>query len=412
MGRRGWLASGVAAATAAAFPVGRWLRGGDVPPSARRGGLRSDPEGVLDLREGFTYRILERSGARMDDGLPVPIRPDGMACFDLPGEGWVLTRNHELPVGFPCPGRPAYDPAAGGAVSRLVLDPDTLARRSSNLLLAGTAMSCSGGAGAGGWLSCEEAVDPGHGFVFLCDPTADGAREPVRLDALGRFRHEAAATDFDTGVVYLTEDRPDGCLYRFVPEGPSAPYAGRLQALAIGGTSADTGAWARGRRAEHRWIDLERPAPEEDVLRLEARSRGAAVIRRGEGACLADGALYVCATSGGPIGAGQIFRLEDGPDGGELEVLAASTDRAELDMPDNVAISPGGLLVFVEDGPGHDCLRAVDARGEVTTLARNAASEGELTGVCFSPDGRALFLNMQEDGLTVAVEGDFDALVG
>ena len=404
-GRRVWLASGVVAASAAAFPIHRWLDARDVPPSGRRGALRRDPAGVLDLREGFRYRILERSGGRMSDGGVVPIRPDGMACFDVPGEGWVLTRNHEVPLRFPCIGEPAYDPRAGGGVTRLVLDPQTLERRSSNLLLAGTAMNCSGGATPDGWLSCEEAVDSGHGFVFLCDPRAERAQPPVRLDALGRFRHEAAAYDPESGVIYLTEDRPDGCLYRFVPHRAARPFEGRLEALSLGPDAVDTSGWPRGRRAEVTWIALEHVTPEDDVLRHRAQAQGAASFKRGEGACVSEGALHFCATTGGPIGAGQIFRL----DGDTLEVLAASTDRAEMDMPDNVTLSPDGALFFVEDGPGHDCLRAVEPDGEVVTLARNAASEGELTGVCFSPDGRALFLNMQEDGLTVAIEGDFAA---
>ena len=34
---------------------------------------------------------------------------------------------------------------------------------------------------------------------------------------MGRFKHEAAACDPDRQVVYLTEDEPDGCFYRFLP---------------------------------------------------------------------------------------------------------------------------------------------------------------------------------------------------
>jgi hypothetical protein len=44
-------------------------------------GLRPDPEGILDLSEGFRYRVLERRGDRMSDGYRVPGQPDGMGCF-------------------------------------------------------------------------------------------------------------------------------------------------------------------------------------------------------------------------------------------------------------------------------------------------------------------------------------------
>ena len=45
--------------------------------------------------------------------------------------------------------------------------------------------------------------------------------------------------------------------------------------------------------------------------------------------------------------------------------------------------------------------------GEVFDFARNARSDGELAGVCFSPDGRAMFLNLQIDGVTLAIDGPF-----
>ena len=48
------------------------------------GPLRSDPNGVFDLPEGFSYRIVSGHGDAMDDGFRVPHRPDGMATFPVP----------------------------------------------------------------------------------------------------------------------------------------------------------------------------------------------------------------------------------------------------------------------------------------------------------------------------------------
>lgn len=415
IGRRGWLTG--AGLAIAAVPVGLWLTR-RAPAEYRPGPfgtLRPDPEGLLDLLEGFSYRVLERAGSAMSDGNPVPPRPDGMACMEASDGSLVLMRNHELPGGlrgrfYGLPSSSvAYDAHAAGGVTRVVLDPRTLERRASNLVLAGTSTNCSGGASPWGWLSCEESVEPDHGFVFLCDPSADRARPPVRIDGYGRFRHEAAAVDAERAVTYLTEDQHDGCLYRFVPHDPSSPFEGRLQALAVGGREgASTRAWAAGERVEIEWIDL--PDPTRDDLRRHARALGAATFARGEGACFRGGELYFAASVGGPIEAGQIFRLEDEADGGVLEVFTASNDRHALEMPDNVTIAPSGTLFFVEDGGGDDYVRGVAAGGEVFDLGRNAASSGELTGVCFSPDGRAMFLNMQDEGLTLAIEGPFDRL--
>ncbi|MBX3270666.1 MAG: DUF839 domain-containing protein [Sandaracinaceae bacterium] len=414
--RRAWLGAGAAAL---ALPAGAWLATrGDGARATAQAALRPDPRRVLDLHEGFTYQVVDRAGGTMSDGFRAPARPDGMACFAGEGGALVLMRNHELPaglrsrfVGARWPDA-AYDPEAGGAVSRLVLDPATLEVRAANLVLCGTSMNCSGGASPWGWLSGEEdARDPSHGFVFLCDPSATAAARPARIDAYGRFKHEAVALVPGTHVAYLTEDRGDGCLYRFVPHDPARPFEGRLQAMRVRGRPGeDTSPLATGERREVGWVELPEPVRSQDDLRHVARRAGAASVRRGEGAAHDGAHLYVAATTGGPLGAGQILRVEDGPDGGVLDVLAASDDRARMDMPDNLALAPDGSLWFAEDGRGHDCVRTVRADGSIVTLARNAASEGEIAGLCFSPSGDTLFANLQEEGLTVAIRGPFTAL--
>jgi secreted PhoX family phosphatase len=45
--------------------------------------------------------------------------------------------------------------------------------------------------------------------------------------------------------------------------------------------------------------------------------------------------------------------------------------------------------------------------GEVFDLGRNALSSLELAGVCFSPDGRVLFVNLQHDAIMLAITGPF-----
>ncbi|MEM6315407.1 MAG: alkaline phosphatase PhoX, partial [Planctomycetota bacterium] len=58
------------------------------------------------------------------------------------------------------------------------------------------------------------------------------------------------------------------------------------------------------------------------------------------------------------------------------------------------------------DGPGEQYLRGITPAGEFYTLAKNRVpGNSELAGVCFSPDGKTLFVNIQKNGLTVAVRG-------
>ena len=93
------------------------------------------------------------------------------------------------------------------------------------LSLIGTLRNCAGGPTPWNtWITCEEVVMGAGGpckkrpwLVFRVP-----AREtpiitnPVPLKAMGRFNHEAVAVDPISGDVYLTEDRNDGLIYRFV----------------------------------------------------------------------------------------------------------------------------------------------------------------------------------------------------
>jgi uncharacterized protein len=55
-------------------------------------------------------------------------------------------------------------------------------------------------------------------------------------------------------------------------------------------------------------------------------------------------------------------------------------------------------------------LRGITPEGKVYDLARNAASRGELAGVTVSPKGDSVFVNLQLDGLTLAITGPFAEL--
>jgi secreted PhoX family phosphatase len=290
-----------------------------------------------------------------------------------------------------------------------VLDATTLAVKRSNLVLAGTYWNCAGGLSPWGWLSCEETVeDPRHGYVFLCATDAERVRSPQRIATYGRMRHEAAAVDPRTLIAYMTEDRPDGCFYRFVPDKREQPFHGSLQALRIASqTGLDTGAMRPGVRFPVDWVELEQPDSADDSARFEAQAKGAARVQRGEGLWLADHDAFFSATAGGPLARGQIFRLTLG-DNATLEVVAEASDLDVLDMPDNLCVSPHGQLYVAEDGLDGNFLRRVSLDGRVLPFARNAVSASEFAGPCFSPDGRTLFVNIQHDHLTLAIRGPFE----
>lgn len=405
----------------ALFRATRW------EPNANVDSIGLSPtNGPLALPIGFSCHVIGRAFDTMSDGLRAPSLPDGMACFQSSEGAWVLVRNHEIaraprlgafPRGQP---RLAFSPRFDGGVSRLVLDPASLAVRHSNLLLTGTHLNCGGGPSPWGWLTCEESEESGHGWVFLCDPGATELKPPNPLPGYGRFRHEAVAVDKQTLIAYLTEDQGDGCLYRFVPHSPTAPFLGVLEAARVRrrpNFQASTQA-KLGERLEIEWVSIADPRAEERTTRAQGHEAGAASIKRGEGIWFDDGgpsgapSVVFTSTTGGRAGKGQVFRLRLGRVGSPdcLELVTEAPLQGGLAFPDNVTIAPWGDPIIAEDGDRPDHIRGIRPDGSTYAIARNVLTASEFAGVCFSPDGSTLFCNLQQDGLTLAIRGPWDTL--
>ena len=78
-------------------------------------------------------------------------------------------------------------------------------------------------------------------------------------------------------------------------------------------------------------------------------------------------------------------------------------------------------IPFRELSTGHESFKAevlpesklptipvlVTPKGEVDRFALNRISGSELAGACFSPDGNTLFVNIQHQGITVAIDGSW-----
>ncbi|MGV2497335.1 alkaline phosphatase PhoX [Pelagerythrobacter aerophilus] len=403
--------------------------------SAGYGPLQPDPAGLIDLPEGFSYRVLSKLGDTMSDGFTVPDAADGMGCFDLGGGKLALVRNHELMPGKDGGGvaGPAFDTVARslvplpGGTTTLVLDAETLAVEKQYRSLAGTIRNCAGGITPwGSWLTCEEApvradgrINQDHGWTFEVPAAAPGLIDPVPLKAMGRFNHEAACVDPATGIVYQTEDRDDSLLYRFIPNTPGKlAEGGKLQALAIVDAPADTRNWQGAPMpaqawAEVRWVDLDNVEAPEDDLRQRGAAAGAALFARGEGIHMGEGELYFCCTSGGAAKLGQIFRLVPGRGGraDRLQLFFESTNRDQFNYGDNLTVGPNGHLVVCEDQYTEvveNHLRGITPDGVAYPIAF-MHEQTEWAGACFSPDGRTLFVNAYSPAKTFAIQGPWMA---
>jgi secreted PhoX family phosphatase len=253
-----------------------------------------------------------------------------------------------------------------------------------------------------------------------------GLQAPVPLKALGRFRHEAVALDPASGILYLTEDRTDGLLYRFLPDQPRDFSKGRLQALAVvDHASADLRKYdpkatgpTEGEAMAVRWIDLEETEAPLDDLRMRGFRAGAARFARGEGIHFTDDGIFICCTDGGPARRGQIFRLRPNGDpekADTLELFLESSADDLLTNGDNLCPGPWQGLVVCEDlvDPDfarHTHLRGILPDGRTFTIARNARDNSEFAGCCFSPCGRWLFANLQGHGYTLAITGPWEKI--
>lgn len=392
------------------------------------GPLVPDPAGLLDLPGGFAYRVISSLGERMDDGEPVPDGADGMGLFRGPGGRIILVRNHELTAGRTALSGTAYDRWRGGGAlmagtTTLVYDPRAARVESQYRSLAGTIRNCAGGTTPWRtWLSCEEDVTPAggpleksHGWVFEVPADLRGRVTPVPLTGLGRFNHEAAVVDPRTGVVYLTEDRPDGLFYRFLPGVPGRlAEGGRLQALAMVDGRDSSRNWTERqffphRPARVRWIDMDGTDSPEDDLRIRGFAKGALLFARGEGIHMGEGELYFTCTSGGAAKLGQVmrYRPEAGGAGGTLELFFESTSPDQFHYGDNLTVGPNGHLFVCEDQPGlvvDNYIRGITPAGTAYPFAR-LRLQTEFAGACFSPDGRTMFVNAYGPTKTFAITG-------
>jgi len=438
------------------------------PRDSGYGPLIPDPASVIALPEGFTYKVLARSGQPIQ-GRPHPSDPDGMGVFARPTGGSILVSNHEYGASeaYRVVAAPelTYDTGSFGGTSTIEVDAggEPVSVYTS---LAGTENNCAGGITPWGtWLTCEETerrkgtpVGTGtmrrvllkdHGYVFEVHPTnLDSNRNPVPLKFLGRYSHEAVAVDPRTHDIYLTEDavNPNGLYYRWQPprgfngrvgalrelaDSPGGDTAGRLQAMSCYRGRRQivdlSEATEVGTRYKVRWVDVpdrlaisptDPPTRSQDYVDDDGNSIPVTRSRKLEGAWWGNGGAYFVASFARPLEVGdgslnahdgQVWFYDPSQRTVTLKTLFGPNKQPDsegtFDGPDNITVSPHGGLIVAEDGQGIQHLIGVTSHGHPYAFARNQTGDGEFCGPSFSTDGKTLFVNIQAPGLTLAITG-------
>jgi secreted PhoX family phosphatase len=370
------------------------------------------------------------------NGIPVPGSHDGMSAFAGPGNTTVLVRNHEQAgsAGPPVVGVNPYTAGGGGpgGTTAIVVGPNRT-ELDAYVTNAGTQTNCAGGGTPWGtWITCEETRNEGHGYCFEVmpdDPENNLSRTPIT--AMGFFSHESIDVDPRTGIVYLTEDDFRGSipadpatevdtnpafrssfLFRYLPNDRSQRpgsllQGGTLQALAIDNASRNADLYNPGQTFVVRWITVDPAKAHDDAL-----AGGAVRFTRLEGSNFTEGAFWFDDTQGGEARRGQIYRLIPGPENVQgadtLELVFESTSANELDLPDNLIVTPWGDVWLAEDGGGENRIVGISPEGGTYVFARNAHPDmNEFAGPTFSPDGNTFFVNVQDPGTTFAIWGPF-----
>ncbi|HCG6789355.1 TPA: DUF839 domain-containing protein [Vibrio parahaemolyticus] len=346
------------------------------------GQLQPADQNGLMLPKGFSSRIIATSHMPVtgESSYIWHDAPDGGAVFSATDNGWIYVSNSEVDNNLGGVGAIKFDSKGN------IID--------SYSILSNTNRNCSGGATPWGtWLSCEETD---HGTVWECDP--NGIQPPNQLLSLGVFKHESATVDRSMNI-YLTEDQPDGGLYRYKPNKLIENNKPDLENGVLEIATFNNGLLV--------WQEI----PDLFATSLPTRYQIGSSIKfnGGEGIIYYNNAIFFATKGDNTIWKYDITN-------NNLEIFYRTSDipNSILSGVDNMAVTPLGDIIVSEDG-GDMQIVALTRFGDIMPIAQLIGHDkSELTGPAFSHDGTKLYFSSQrgisgtnDNGMTFEISGNF-----
>lgn len=263
-------------------------------------------------------------------------------------------------------------------------------------------------------------LDPRHyGWVVEFDPET---KKSKKLTGIGRFSHECAKTVVNKDgypVVYSGDDADNECLYKFVSKNKNNLDEGELFVASL---------------EKNQWLSLDINKNQKlketfkdqiEVLtfcREAAELVGGTPLARPEDIEIdpINGHVLVALTNNKSKNNyhGSILKIKEPANNYastqfEHETFLTGGKKSAMSCPDNMAFDRNGNLWITSDMPGNELdngplkgfgnnglfvvPRSGPDAGKVIQVA-SAPNDAELTGPCFSPDYKTLFLSVQHPG--------------